>query len=100
MEDLENQVIGLRRDLGSVISQFNADKKAFTDEINGEFQRQKILLGEVVEGARKEFIELRTGMNELHGRVEITVTNMQQRITKLEEKSNFGGSGGIKGYLP
>ena len=100
VEEIENQLIALRRDLGSVVSQLNQEKKKFTDEVDQEFQKQKLVLGEVVESARREFAQLRAGMNELHGKTEATVTSMQQRIGKLEERASVGGSGGVKGYLP
>ena len=99
LEEIENNIIGIKRDMGSIITQFNTDKKTFTDEIEGEFQKHKLFLAEVVEGARKEFGELRGGLNDLYTKTEMTVTNLQHRVNALEAGSSGPGKT-VKGYLP
>jgi len=103
MEELENQLIGVRRDLSTVVETFNKDKRTLMEELDSEFQKHKLMLGEVVEGARREFTELRTGLNELYQRTDGAVTAIQQRVTLLEENSSSGSGnskGGARGYLP
>ena len=90
IENIENDIIALKRDLGSVVTQFNQDKKTFTDEIENELAKHKLVLGEVVDGARREFGELRNGLNELYKRTETTVINLQQRVKTLEGDSSSG----------
>ena len=44
IEDVENQLIALRRDLGSVVQELNQEKANFTDKVDQEFQKQKLVL--------------------------------------------------------
>ena len=62
------------------------------------FAEHKLVLHEVVEGARKEFEGLRQTIDGLHVETANKVTNLQQRVVHL--KSNSSGAYHNKGYLP
>ena len=67
------------------------------DETELEFAQHKLVLHEVVEGARKEFEGLRQAIHGLHVEIANMVTNLQQRVVHLE--SNTSGAYHNKGYL-
>ena len=98
INELDGRLIAISDKLSGVINQFNDDKRIFKDQTELEFAQHKIVLNEVVEGARKEFEGLRQAIWELHAKTENTVTSIQQRVVQLEN----GASGAYynKGYLP
>ena len=52
------------------------DKQKFKDETEFEFAQHKLVLHEVVEGARKELEGLRQAIHRLHDQTANTLTNL------------------------
>ena len=96
-DELEGRLAASNDTLSGVVIQFNRNKQKFKDETEFEFAQQKLVLHEVVEGARKEFEGLRQAIHGLHVETN-TVTNLQQRVVHLE--SNSPGAYTNKGHLP
>ena len=55
INELDGRLTAISDKLSGVINQFNDDKRTFKDQTELEFAQHKIVLNEVVEGARKEF---------------------------------------------
>ena len=98
IDELEGRLTAINDKLSGVVNQFNDDKQKFKDETELEFAQHKLVLHEVVEGARKEMEGLRQAIHGLHVEIANTVTNLQQRVAHLE--SNTSGAYHNKGYLP
>ena len=95
IDELEGRLAAINDKLSGV-NQFNDDKQKFKDETELEFAQHKLVLHEVVEGARKEFEGLRQAILGLHCEIATTVTNLQQRVVHLE--SNSSGAYNNKSY--
>ena len=98
IDELEGRLAAIDDELSGVVNQFNDDTQKFKDEMEFHFAQHKLVLREVVEGARKEFEGLRQAIHGLHVETANTVTNLQQRVVHLE--SNLSGAYTNKGYLP
>ena len=54
INELDGRLIAINDKLSGVINQFNDDKRIFKDQTELEFAQHKIVLNEVVEGARHQ----------------------------------------------
>ena len=70
---LEQELSGLRRDLADTLSQFNKQKTDFKDATELEFTQHKLILGEVVEGARTELVNIKEAVNDLYAKTEASI---------------------------
>ena len=57
IDELEGRLAAINDKLSGVVNQFNDDKQKFKDETESEFAQHKLVLHEVVEGARKESLK-------------------------------------------
>ena len=96
---LEQELSGLRRDLADTLSQFNKQKTDFKDATELEFTQHKLILGEVVEGARTEFVNIKAAVNDLYAKTEASIGEIQQKIISMENTAG-GGRDRTGGYLP
>ena len=100
MEEMQNAILSLKSDLAGLNQQFDQEKAAFNDDVQREFVNHKLMLREVVEEARKEFLGLRAGIQELHDKTEATVSNLHQRVSQLEGNTSTSWNNQTRGYLP
>jgi hypothetical protein len=56
LSSIENDLMTLKGDLRTALSQLEEESITFTDGVNVEFTKHKLALNEVVEGAKKEFV--------------------------------------------
>ena len=97
IHELEGRLAAINDKLSGVVNQFNDDKQKFTDETEFKFAQHKLVLHEVVEGARKVFEGFRQAIHGLHVETANTVTKLQHRVVRLE--GNSSGAYTNKGYL-
>ena len=90
IERLGNEMIGLRRDLESLNQAFGKEKEKFNDDVQLAFATHQNMLNEVVQGAKREFEGIKTGMQELYAKAEISFTEVQQRLLRLESTPTSG----------
>ena len=88
IEELEGRLVAINDKMSGVVDLFNDDQWKFKDETDFEFAQHKLLLREVVEGARKEFGGLQQAIHGLHVETANTVTNLRQRVVHLESNSS------------
>ena len=98
IDKLEGRLAAINDKLPGVLNQFHEDKQKSKDKTEFEFAQHKLVLHEVVEGARKECDGLRQAIHGLHVETANMVTNLQQRVLHLE--SNSSRAYNNWGYLP
>ena len=101
LAQIEASLISLRGDLADVLNTFTREKVEFKDLVQLEFANQKLAIGEVVEGARKEFFTVKAAIDDLYYKTAQSVQALDAKVIKMEASGSHGGSsGGMKGYLP
>ena len=99
LDAVETDIIGLRSDLRQAMQGLEIQKVQFTDEVNHTFAQQKLIMGEIIDGARKEFDQLRNTMTGICRQTEHSLRVLGERIQKFEAQPNYSDK--VKhGYLP
>ena len=78
IDELGGRLAAINDKLSGGVNQFNDDKQKFKGDTEFELAQHKLVLHEVVEGARKKFEGLRQSTHGLHVETANTVTNLQQ----------------------
>ena len=63
---LESVVLGMRNDMADHVRTIEAQKLELVDQLNKEFAQHKTVMSGIIDGARKEFGDLKTGLNKLY----------------------------------
>ena len=86
-----------------------AEKKNLINDLNEEFDKHKVVLTGVVEGARMEFGTLKAFLQNLHDKTATTFEEVRNRFNELQDEIAGGknadtqgsrSTGGMNGFLP
>lgn len=103
MGQVEANIAGLRGDLADHVRELGGQKVTLEDQINTEFAKHKLMMVEIIEGAREEFGDLKTGLTTLYKETEKAIGELNKKVDeKMGEPDDRRCSGGNmnKGYLP
>ena len=105
IEALEVDIEAVKGNLRVVLSQLEGEKTVFLDSINKTFTDHKLVINEVVEGARSEFTNLRASQQALYESMATTVHGLDERLARLEAigsaaQADVEGWGSRRGYIP
>ena len=82
----------------------DSEKRELMDQLNAEFDRNRVALVTVVNGAREEFLEIKKNLGDLYGHTADAFHEVRNKVNELEATMvNFKGGTSeknFKGYLP
>ena len=107
MTQMETDLATMRADMLTHARSLEEQKVALMDNLNLEFANHKILMGEIIEGARKEFADLKGGIKSLYDATDNALKVVMNKVQDIEHGKGGGGSGDggdagwkTKGYIP
>lgn len=95
---LESDISTLKIQVASQLKNIDQQKKDLVDQLNGELVQHKLMMNEIVEGAKSEFKGIQVGMQIMYDEVSGGFKDILQRVMDLEQNRNNGS--GQKGYIP
>ena len=81
---IEGDLGVLRNEVAAMRTELEQKEVTFLDNVNLAFTQQKLGMTELIEGARSEFAFVKQAIQELHGKTEAAVVNLELRTKKVE----------------
>ena len=101
MKQVEEAVGKLRGDMADFARSLNEQKANLDDELSKEFTTHKLAMREIIESARSEFADIKSGMTNLHNATDTALKDVIKKIHDVESKgAGAGNSWKSKGYIP
>ena len=103
---VESTVGQLRGELADYARSLDGQKVELEDNLSKEFTQHKLMMGEIIEGARKEFAGLKADLKQLYDATDAALKVVMKKIDDVELDKAGGGEarGGTswknKGYIP
>ena len=107
LRQMESTVGQLRGELADYARGLAGQRVEQEDRLDKEFANHKLMMGEIIEGARKEFVDLKSGITNLYTATDNALKVVMKKIEDVEQ--GIGGGGGAdtgdagwkeKGYIP
>ena len=98
IDALEQEVQVLKYQVSQQVANINAQKQELIDQLNAELTQHKLVMHEIVEGAKTEFTNIQTAVKSLYEDSSKAVIELKDRMENVEKSG--GKQGGMKGYLP
>ena len=93
MKVLEEEVTQLKLHMLAKDKGLEEQKKALVDYIDKEFATHKLVMNEIVEGAKTEFTAQRFNLQQLYEVTSNNLEGMKGRLEEVEKKGNHNGKG-------
>ena len=102
MTQIEESFGKMRGDFAEHMNTLGEQKTKLIDDLNIEFAKSKITMDDIVDGARKEFHDLKQALQILHDQTNTSVTEIVKKVKEVEQglAGGHGSSCQPKGYLP
>ena len=91
--DIEQEVTQLKIHMAAKDKGIEEQKKALVDYIDKEFATHKLVMQEIVEGAKVEFAAQRMNLHTLYEATVKELETMKERLEDVERKGTHSGKG-------
>ena len=86
LRELEEDVIQVKIQMQTKDQGLEHQKKAIVDHMDKEFATHKLVMNEIVEGAKTEFTAQRFNLQKLNEVTSIELERMKERLEEMERK--------------
>ena len=98
LSQLEQKLLLVRNDMQDQMRNINAQKVQLVDQFNLEFTKHKLMMVEIIEGAKKEFGDIQRDLQELYQECGRAVMEFKDSLDNVE--TNPSNKGCTTGCLP
>ena len=103
-DKMDGELQQLHVNVVNYIGSIDSEKRELLDQLNAEFDRNRVALVTVVNGAREEFLDIKKNLGDLYGHTADAFNEVRNKVNELETMmSSFKGGTpekNFKGYLP